>query len=667
MKSLFLAMPSTEHHQSISLQPSSNSYEVLHGKYHLRETIGTGGFAKVKLAYHSVTGEKCAIKIMDKKGLKDDLPRVTTEINAMKELCHQHICKLYEVIETADKFFLVLEYCPNGELFDYIVSKDRLYEPEARHLFRQIVSAVAFIHENGYAHRDLKPENLLLDDDQNIKLIDFGLCAKPKGGMDIPLHTCCGSPAYAAPELIAGERYLGAAADIWSMGVMLYALLCGYLPFDDENISNVYKKIQIGKYEKPSTLSKDSLKVLNEMLQVIPGKRISTGELLSHPWIVKDYEEPVTWKSNFNKSSLDEDCITTMAIHHGFSKQEMRRQVSQWAYDYNTATYLLLLQKKLRGKPIRLVASKSKISRPLFQQPQPLTPYRERSKSVDEEIEAFANSPVYVTVKPKIGRARAEEDKENSGGCRQRANKENSKHRHKITSSDPPVTPMAKLLNNARPPPVFDDYVDSAKNSSHDYMLIPEYSQDFTPIKSQSEYQNSTLSPSRSYDSALDSIKTTDFLDTPVKEKAMSLESSLHEAHHNNSAMAQFSSKKKSKKLGGSIEKMLNLLTPRKSSKAEPKKIKAQHNVTLTSKFNPDEVLTQIKKSIEAKHIKYEQYGWVLRVVMSDDWGKLHLAFDLEICQHSKSSAVVVRRKRVKGDSWHYKKYCEDILRHCGL
>ncbi|NXX69841.1 MELK kinase, partial [Spizella passerina] len=159
---------------------AGDDYEEILKYYELHGTVGTGGFAKVKLARHRLTGEKVAIKIMDKLALQDDLPRVKLEIDAMKDLSHQHICRLYHVIETPKKIFMVLEYCPGGELFDYIISKDHLSEEEARVFFRQIVSAIAYVHSQGYAHRDLKPENLLIDEEHNLKLIDFGLCAKPK-------------------------------------------------------------------------------------------------------------------------------------------------------------------------------------------------------------------------------------------------------------------------------------------------------------------------------------------------------------------------------------------------------------------------------------------------------------------------------------------------------
>uniref|UniRef100_A0AAY4A0X3 Maternal embryonic leucine zipper kinase n=1 Tax=Denticeps clupeoides TaxID=299321 RepID=A0AAY4A0X3_9TELE len=309
--------------------PSDSETELLK-YYEVYETIGSGGFAKVKLGRHILTGEKVAIKIMVKKDLGDDLPRVKTEIEAMKNLSHQHVCRLYHVIETHSKIYMVLEYCPGGELFDYIIAKDRLSEEETRMFFRQIVSALAYVHSQGYAHRDLKPENLLIDEDHNLKLIDFGLCAKPKGGLNYELMTCCGSPAYAAPELIQGKAYIGSEADVWSMGVLLFALLCGYLPFDDDNCMVLYRKITRGKYDNPPWISPASVLLLNQMMQVEPKRRLSVWQMLDHPWMMKGYSSPVEWHSKHT-------CVSV-----------------QWKYDQTTATYLLLLLKKQRGKPVRL-------------------------------------------------------------------------------------------------------------------------------------------------------------------------------------------------------------------------------------------------------------------------------------------------------------------------
>uniref|UniRef100_A0A8C2Q2P4 Maternal embryonic leucine zipper kinase n=1 Tax=Cyprinus carpio TaxID=7962 RepID=A0A8C2Q2P4_CYPCA len=297
--------------------------------YEVYETIGSGGFAKVKLGIHILTGEKVAIKIMEKKDLGDDLPRVKLEIEAMKNLSHQHVCRLYHVIETSSKIYMVLEYCPGGELFDYIIAKDRLSEEETRVFFRQIISALAYVHSQGYAHRDLKPENLLIDEDHNLKLIDFGLCAKPKGGLGFELLTCCGSPAYAAPELIQGKAYIGSEADVWSMGILLYALLCGFLPFDDDNCMVLYRKITRGKYSNPHWLSPASILLLNQMMQVDPKRRLTVKQLLDHPWVMKGYSTPVEWHSKHPLGHIDEDCITEMAVAFKQSRQRTIQLVSE--------------------------------------------------------------------------------------------------------------------------------------------------------------------------------------------------------------------------------------------------------------------------------------------------------------------------------------------------
>ena len=208
--------------------------------------------------------------------------KVQREINILHLCTHPHIIRLYEVIDTPTDIFLVNEYVSGGELFDYIVSKGRLSADEARNFFHQIVSGVEYCHFQKIVHRDLKPENLLLDANLNIKIADFGLSNLMRDG-DF-LRTSCGSPNYAAPEVISGHLYAGPEVDVWSCGVILYALLCGSLPFDDESIPNLFKKIKSGMYSLPTHLSQLAKNLIPRMLEVDPMKRITIPEIRLHPW-----------------------------------------------------------------------------------------------------------------------------------------------------------------------------------------------------------------------------------------------------------------------------------------------------------------------------------------------------------------------------------------------
>ena len=208
--------------------------------------------------------------------------KVQREINILHLCTHPHIIRLYEVIDTPTDIFLVIEYVSGGELFDYIVSKGRLSADEARNFFHQIISGVEYCHFQKIVHRDLKPENLLLDSNLNIKIADFGLSNLMRDG-DF-LRTSCGSPNYAAPEVISGHLYAGPEVDVWSCGVILYALLCGSLPFDDESIPNLFKKIKSGMYSMPTHLSQLAKNLIPRMLEVDPMKRITIPEIRMHPW-----------------------------------------------------------------------------------------------------------------------------------------------------------------------------------------------------------------------------------------------------------------------------------------------------------------------------------------------------------------------------------------------
>ncbi|KAF1374405.1 hypothetical protein PFLUV_G00228760 [Perca fluviatilis] len=208
------------------------------GNYRLLKTIGKGNFAKVKLARHILTGREVAIKIIDKTQLNpNSLQKLFREVRIMKILNHPNIVKLFEVIETERTLYLVMEYASGGEVFDYLVAHGRMKEKEARAKFRQIVSAVQYCHQKHIVHRDLKAENLLLDADMNIKIADFGF--SNEFTMGNKLDTFCGSPPYAAPELFQGKKYDGPEVDVWSLGVILYTLVSGSLPFDGQNLKEL--------------------------------------------------------------------------------------------------------------------------------------------------------------------------------------------------------------------------------------------------------------------------------------------------------------------------------------------------------------------------------------------------------------------------------------------
>ncbi|KAL7674402.1 hypothetical protein ACOME3_000682 [Neoechinorhynchus agilis] len=272
-------------------------------QYEFMETIGKGGFAKVKLAYHRLTNQPVACKIIDKYSVKDDLPRMRQEVEALKTLHHPNICKLYQYHETDRHIYLILEYCKGGELFEYIVARERIDENEARGFFRQIVSAVGYIHSQGFAHRDLKPENLLLSTEKHLKLTDFGLCAKPRGGLGILLKTRCGSQSYIAPEVLAGKLYSGEQCDIWSMGVLLFTLVSGFLPFDEDNPTVLLKKIESGSITFPDHLSHDCVNIISRMLEVDPNKRITIKDICRNTWVCNGMRRQ--WKfSMFSGSSI---------------------------------------------------------------------------------------------------------------------------------------------------------------------------------------------------------------------------------------------------------------------------------------------------------------------------------------------------------------------------
>lgn len=257
------------------------------GAYTVVRTLGEGSFGKVRLAIHNGTGQKVALKIITRKKLisRDMAGRVEREIEYLQLLRHPHIIKLYTVIKTPSEIIMVLEYA-GGELFDYIVQNGRMKEAEARRFFQQMICAVEYCHRHKIVHRDLKPENLLLDENLNVKIADFGLSNIMTDGNF--LKTSCGSPNYAAPEVIGGKLYAGSEVDVWSCGVILYVLLVGRLPFDDEHIPSLFAKIARGTYSMPQWMPPGAAALIKGMLVVNPVQRMTIDEIRADPWFNTD-------------------------------------------------------------------------------------------------------------------------------------------------------------------------------------------------------------------------------------------------------------------------------------------------------------------------------------------------------------------------------------------
>ncbi|XP_074192625.1 serine/threonine-protein kinase MARK2 isoform X2 [Rhinolophus sinicus] len=352
------------------------------GNYRLLKTIGKGNFAKVKLARHILTGKEVAVKIIDKTQLNSSslqknpssgsvwrgpegsklskhdpwhfIFQLFREVRIMKVLNHPNIVKLFEVIETEKTLYLVMEYASGGEVFDYLVAHGRMKEKEARAKFRQIVSAVQYCHQKFIVHRDLKAENLLLDADMNIKIADFGFSNEFTFGNK--LDTFCGSPPYAAPELFQGKKYDGPEVDVWSLGVILYTLVSGSLPFDGQNLKELRERVLRGKYRIPFYMSTDCENLLKKFLILNPSKRGTLEQIMKDRWMnvgheddeLKPYVEPLP--------DYKDPRRTELMVSMGYTREEIQDSLVGQRYNEVMATYLLLGYKgsELEGDAITL-------------------------------------------------------------------------------------------------------------------------------------------------------------------------------------------------------------------------------------------------------------------------------------------------------------------------
>ena len=271
---------------------SEEEKEYTIGNYLIKNTLGQGNFGKVKMGLYIPNNEKVAVKIIEKSKIreKNDEVRVRREFDMLAKFNHINVILVAEIFESEEAFYSVMEYCEGGELFDYIVKHRRLSEEESSFFYYQLINGLEYIHSLGIVHRDLKPENLLLTKEKILKIIDFGLSnysPSPNGSNQKLLSTPCGSPCYASPEMVAGEKYDGFKIDIWSSGIVLYAMLCGYLPFEDNNNEGLFKKILECRVKFPKYVSNDAKNLIKKILVNNPNERITIKEIKKHPFFLK--------------------------------------------------------------------------------------------------------------------------------------------------------------------------------------------------------------------------------------------------------------------------------------------------------------------------------------------------------------------------------------------
>ncbi|KAL5105751.1 Serine/threonine-protein kinase SIK3 [Taenia crassiceps] len=361
------------------IEPLATSTAV--GPYQMGRLLGRGNFAVVKLATHTQLNVPVAVKIINKELVGgQNLAKIARELEAMKR-CYRHpnIIRLYHIMETDANIYMVMEYASRGEVFDHISLSHAFTEKEARELFWQIVCAIDYCHKLGIVHRDLKAENLLIDADFKIKVADFGFC-----NFFTPEHlltTHCGSPQYAAPELFKGESYDGPLVDVWSLGVILYILVCGSFPFPGESLGDIRNQVLRGLVRFPFFLSSACEQVIRGMLQVEPAKRLRLAQVTTTPWMqaspnlghytnllaqytskARQQQADLLLKRQFPEhssvvsttqcqrrmDSLDDGLVRALALATGANEEAIRRSTAQRSFDRLHAGYALLVDKILR-------------------------------------------------------------------------------------------------------------------------------------------------------------------------------------------------------------------------------------------------------------------------------------------------------------------------------
>ncbi|XP_037687700.1 MAP/microtubule affinity-regulating kinase 3 isoform X5 [Choloepus didactylus] len=676
------------------------------GNYRLLKTIGKGNFAKVKLARHILTGREVAIKIIDKTQLNPtSLQKLFREVRIMKILNHPNIVKLFEVIETEKTLYLIMEYASGGEVFDYLVAHGRMKEKEARAKFRQIVSAVQYCHQKRIVHRDLKAENLLLDADMNIKIADFGFSNEFTVGSK--LDTFCGSPPYAAPELFQGKKYDGPEVDVWSLGVILYTLVSGSLPFDGQNLKELRERVLRGKYRIPFYMSTDCENLLKRFLVLNPIKRGTLEQIMKDRWINAGHEEDELKPFIEPELDISDQKIIDIMVGMGYSQEEIQESLSKMKYDEITATYLLLGRKSSEldasdsssssNLSLAKVRPSSDLNNSTGQSPHHKV---QRSVSSSQKQRRYSDHagpaiPSVVAYPKRSQTSTADSDLKEDGIP--------SRKSGSSAVGGKGIAPASPMLGNASNPNKAD--IPERKKSStvpssnaasggmtrrNTYVCSERTTADRHSVI-QNGKENSTVPDQRTPVASTHSISSAATPDRIRFPRGTASRSTFHgqprerrtatyngppaspSLSHEATPLSQTRSRGSTNlfsKLTSKLTRSRNVSAEQKdeNKEAKPRSLRFTWSMKTTSSMDPNDMMREIRKVLDANNCDYEQRErFLLFCVHGDGHAENLVQWEMEVCKLPRLSLNGVRFKRISGTSIAFKNIASKIANELKL